>query len=158
MRLDKLIPQLAGLVVKRIVLAENSITLIAAARGPTARCPCCHQWSARVQSRYWRAIADVPLSRRSVRLHLQVRRFRCTNEACPRRIFAEQFPRLVARYARRTLAQSHMLEEIALALGGQAGARLAAAPRCTDESQHALAAVEGTPHGDASDAARVGRR
>ncbi len=127
MRLDILIPQLAGLVVERIVLAEISITLIAAARDPTARCPCCHYESARVQSRYWRTIADGPLGRRPVRLHLQVRRFRCTNEACSRRLFAERFPRLVARHARRTLAQSHMLEDIALAVGGQAGAQLAAA-------------------------------
>ncbi len=127
MRLEILIPQLAGLVVEQIVLAENSITLIAAARGSTARCPCCHYESARVQSRYWRTIADIPLGRRPVQLHLQVRRFRCTNETCPRRIFAERFPRLVARHARRTLARSHMLKEIALALGGQAGVRLAAA-------------------------------
>jgi hypothetical protein len=56
---------------------------------------------------------------------LRVRRFHCSNRACPRQIFAERFPGLVAPYARRTLGQREMLEEVALALGGQAGAKLA---------------------------------
>ena len=76
-----------------------------------------------------------------------MRRFRCTKETCPRRIFAEQFPGLVARHARRTLAQSHMLEEIALALGGQAGARLAAALGAPTSRNTLLRLLKALPEG-----------
>lgn len=44
---------------------------------------------------------------------------------CPRVIFAERFPNLVATYGRRTLGQRAALKEIAFALGGSAGGRLA---------------------------------
>jgi hypothetical protein len=39
---------------------------------------------------------------------------------CPRAIFAERFPKLVAAYGRRTLSQRAALEVIAFALGGSA--------------------------------------
>jgi transposase len=61
------------------------------------------------------------------RLLVQVRRFFCRDAACLRRIFAERLPHLVERYARRTSALRATLQRIGLALGGAAGARLAAA-------------------------------
>jgi hypothetical protein len=45
-----------------------------------------------------------------------------------RRTFTEQFPEVAAAYARRTLRQAKTLGEIAFALGGRPGARLACAP------------------------------
>jgi transposase len=46
--------------------------------------------------------------------------------ACPRRIFAERLPATAARYARRTTRAAAALELLGFALGGRAGARLAA--------------------------------
>jgi transposase len=56
---------------------------------------------------------------------MTVRRFLCPGPQCPRRIFVEPLDGFAARYARTTtrLARTHL--EIGLALGGQAGARLA---------------------------------
>lgn len=43
---------------------------------------------------------------------------------CPRATFAEQVSSLTSRYARRTPAVTAVLQAVALALGGRAGARL----------------------------------
>jgi len=67
---------------------------------------------------------DLPADGRTVNLQLLVRRFRCINPACQRRVFAERFPRLVRPYARRTERLESLLTRIGVLLGGEAGARL----------------------------------
>jgi hypothetical protein len=62
----------------------------------------------------------------AVRLDLHVRRWFCANPACPRQIFAERLPTVVAPYARRTARLASVVEALALALGGEGGARLLA--------------------------------
>src|SRR5204863_8379639 len=90
-----------------------------------AGCPVCTRRSKRIQSVYHRTVADLPLAGRQLLLRLRVRRFRCGARRCPRAIFAERFPTLVAAYGRRSWGQRAALEAIAFALGGSAGARLA---------------------------------
>jgi hypothetical protein len=58
-------------------------------------------------------------------IDLSVRRIFCDNPECPRSSFAEQVPGLTLRYGRRTPGLQRVLEKIALALAGRAGARLA---------------------------------
>src|SRR5216684_3718194 len=89
-----------------------------------ACCPSCACWTAAVHSSYERTVADLPMADRQVVVHLQVRRFRCREQTCPRRTFVEQVPSLVQRYARRTRRLRGDLEEIGLALGGRPGSRL----------------------------------
>jgi hypothetical protein len=60
-----------------------------------------------------------------VRILLHVRRFFCDTEGCEQRIFTERPPNTVSWYARRTCRLSASIERIALALGGNAGSRLA---------------------------------
>ena len=55
---------------------------------------------------------------------LTVRRFLCRAPACPKVTFAEQVRSLTSRYARRTSGLTGVLQAVALALGGRAGARL----------------------------------
>jgi hypothetical protein len=59
-----------------------------------------------------------------MQIHLQARQFFCRNSACAAVTFAEQVPALAGRRARRTTGLTGSLKAIALALGGQAGARL----------------------------------
>jgi transposase len=108
-----------------VALDGETVTFHLAAATRCARCPLCSRRSKRVQSVYHRTVADLPLAGRRLMLRLRVRRFRCAARHCPRAIFAEQFPKLVAAYGRRTLGQCAALEAIAFALGGSAGARLA---------------------------------
>jgi transposase len=56
---------------------------------------------------------------------LSVRRLWCDNHGCDRRTFAEQIPGLTVRYGRRTPLLRAVLEKLAVALAGRAGARLA---------------------------------
>ena len=59
-------------------------------------------------------------------LQLTVRKFLCRNPTCVRRVFTERLPNLVAAYGRQTHRLATVLRAIGLALGGNAGARLAA--------------------------------
>jgi transposase len=60
-----------------------------------------------------------------VKLVLRVRKFFCKASPCERRIFTERLPGVVAPRARTTERLSMLLQAIAFALGGEAGARLA---------------------------------
>lgn len=90
-----------------------------------ACCPVCGTSSHRVHSRYSRCLGDLPWERLPVRILLSTRKFFCTSAGCKRRIFTEPLPGVAPRYARRTLRAAEALDWITLALGGQAGARLA---------------------------------
>ena len=127
MRLPPFLPHLKGLRLAEIAVADEGVTLQLFATRRTAPCPSCRHRSHRVHSRYDRTIADLPWSGTTVRLRVRVRRFICRDAACPQRIFAEQLPQLVDRYARRTHRLRDALRRIGLALGGAAGAHLAAA-------------------------------
>jgi hypothetical protein len=78
-----------------------------------------------VRSRDRRRLADVGVSGRRVVIVLSVRRLFCDEQACRRRRFAEQVPGLTIRYGRRTQLLRCLLEQVAVALAGRAGARLA---------------------------------
>ena len=95
------------------------------AHQPSSSCPSCGRRSSRVHSRYWRTIADLPWEGIPVRILLQARKFFCGDERCSRRIFTEQLPTTVARYARRSCRSREALSWVTLALGGRAGERLA---------------------------------
>lgn len=102
-------------------LAVAHFTAIAA----SAACPGCGTPSDRVHSHYRRTVADLPCQGRFLALRLRLRRFRCTKAGCPRAVFCERLPGLLAAHARSTdrLTDSH--RAIGFALGGEAGARLA---------------------------------
>jgi transposase len=102
----------------------SHLTMVVSTKADHARCPLCDQPSTQVHSRYHRSLADLPWNGIAVRLDLTTRRFFCRVADCPRRIFTERLPELVAPYARRTLRLTQVLEVIGLAIGGEAGARV----------------------------------
>lgn len=121
-----LLPHTPGLTLEQVELAAHGLTLTLRTSHPTARCPLCGTPSARIHSHYTRTVADLPWGGSAVQLLLQVRKFFCQMSACPRRIFTERLPQLVAPYARTTVRLQEVLRLIAFALGGEAGARLLA--------------------------------
>jgi transposase len=96
-----------------------------------AACTRCSVVSRQVHSRYRRQLADTASGGREVLIDLQARRFFCRNEACARATFAEQVPGLTTRYGRRTCGLQAVLQAVALALGGRAGARLTGRLSCS---------------------------
>src|SRR5215467_13500129 len=114
-----------GFEIQHTTSSENLLTITARALASASACPSCSQASTHIHSYYTRSPWDLPISGRSVRLVLQVRRFRCPNPRCSRQTFAERLPNLPVS-ARQTSRFGTILESIAVVLSGQAGARLAA--------------------------------
>ena len=100
------------------------LTIDASSKARSAVCPACGYRSQRVHGLYTRSPADLPVSDRTVGLRLRVRRFRCLSAACPRQTFAEPFPDLVARHARRTDRLPAAQVRTGLTTGAEPGARL----------------------------------
>jgi hypothetical protein len=119
------LPGLADLHIEALVTSETSLTIVASVAASTAVCPDCAQPSARIHSLYVRRPRELPWAGVPVQLTLQVRRFFCDTSACSRITFAEQVAGLTRPYAQRTVALNTALQSLGLALGGQAGARLA---------------------------------
>src|SRR5215475_11336078 len=90
-----------------------------------AACPICGTRSQRVHSRYRRQPWDMPWGQWPVQLIVHARRFFCDVPTCPRRIFVEPFPRVLARYARQTERLRWVLLELAHASSAEMAARLA---------------------------------
>ncbi len=109
-------------------LANDSggVAILTSTEGHAVRCPECGYPSPRVHSRYRRTLADLPWGGVPVRLHVTARKLFCDNVSCRRKVFTERLGGVAGRYARRTNRQREALEEIGLALGGRAGAGLAA--------------------------------
>ena len=85
----------------------------------------------RVHSSYQRRLADTASGGQEVLIDLQVRRFFCGNPGCAKTTFAEQVPGLTTRYGRRTCTLQAVLQAVAMALGGRAGARLTGRLACS---------------------------
>jgi transposase len=109
---------------ERVFVAGRSVRVRARTCGPAAACPGCGAVSRRVHSRYERRLLDTAAGGQEVLICLIVRRFLCKAPACPKVTFAEQVRGLASRYARRTSGLTGVLQAVALALGGRAGARL----------------------------------
>jgi transposase len=111
--------------VEALLLVDDGLTILASSEATDAPCPLCGWRSGRVHSRYRRTLADLPWADVAVSIRVQVRKFFCDNDACRRRIFAERLSGVAQSSARRTDRQGKALTAIALALGGEGGARLA---------------------------------
>uniref|UniRef100_UPI002F90E196 transposase family protein n=1 Tax=Kitasatospora sp. NBC_01519 TaxID=2903576 RepID=UPI002F90E196 len=120
---DLLFPGI-GVEVEEMVLGEDEVRLAVRSVAASAVCPGCGRMSSRLHCYYRRRLADRPVAGRRVRLDLRARRLVCGNDRCGRRTFAEQIPALTSRHARRTTALTAQLTDIALFLGGRAGARI----------------------------------
>jgi transposase len=108
-------------------------------------CPVCAVFTSRVHSRYTRTPADLPWGTARVRWQLRVRKFVCTNAQCPRRIFTERLPEVVAPWARRTRRLVAWLIAVGLALGGAAGMRLSRRLGCPLSRQTLLRLIRRLP-------------
>jgi transposase len=129
----------------KITVEQETVWLQLTTTAPRGRCPLCAVPSSSVHSRYQRHLTDLPWGTRVVRIHLMVRKFVCRNTTCTRRIFTERLPDLVAPSARKTDRLITVLRAIGVALGGNAGARLAARLRLPTSPATLLRLVRTAP-------------
>jgi transposase len=101
--------------------------------------------SGRGHSRYGRRLADAAIGGRRVMIRLTVRRFFCACAGRPHKTFAEQVAGLTVRYGRKTPLLAAALRDIAVALAGRAGSRLAASLGMPASRQVLLRLVMATP-------------
>jgi Transposase/zinc-finger of transposase IS204/IS1001/IS1096/IS1165 len=105
-------------------LRDRLLLHLEAVRGAVP-CPMCQTPSTRVHSRYYRRPWDLPWGPWPVQLVVQARRFFCDVPTCPRQIFVEPFPGVLARYARQTERWREVLLELAHASNAEMAARVA---------------------------------
>ena len=111
-----LLPNTVNLSIERVVV-EDTLSVTLRSELFTAVCPSCGQAAKRIHSRDLRHPDDLPISGRSVRLVIEVRRFFCDNACCPRKTFAEQLPTFVRPHAQRTVRLQVTLQQLGLADG-----------------------------------------
>jgi transposase len=108
------------------VLPEpDQVTIEASPRPTAAECPDCGLVTRRIHSVYGRVLHDLPWQGRPVTIRVAARRFRCPNRGCSRQTFTERLPGVMALSSRRTGRLGELQRHLAMALGGEAGARLA---------------------------------
>jgi transposase len=118
-----LLPENVNLSIEQVAV-DDVVTVTLRSEVLMAVCPSCGHGTKRVHSRYQRKPSDLPVCGRPVRLVLEVRRFFCDQAGCPRKTFAERMPSLLRPHAQRTMRLQGALQQLGLALGGEAGARL----------------------------------
>src|SRR5262245_47117004 len=123
--ISRLLPDATAVRLDSVDTDADGIVLTLTMVSASVLCPQCQQPATKVHSRYVRTLADLPQVTLSAQLRLTVRKCFCRNPACSRRIFAEQPPSLVVPFARRTNRLRLEQQQLALAHGGEAGARTA---------------------------------
>lgn len=103
----------------------STVTFALASVQTTTCCPLCGTSTARIHSHYTRTVLGLPWAGVLVQLRLRVHKFFCDLPECPRTIFTERLPQVLAPRARRTHRLATAQQRIGLALGGAAGERLA---------------------------------
>src|SRR5258706_12638814 len=116
--------ELPGMSLDELEVDAEMITIQTHVEASEAACPICQTLAQRVHSHYRRTLRDVPCGTKALRLVVQVRRFFCDNQDCPRKIFAERLAALTEVKARMTTRFVRGLAEVGFALGGRAGALL----------------------------------
>jgi transposase len=89
-----------------------------------SRCPACGKLSRSRHSAYLRRLKDLPWQGCAVELRLKIRRFRCRNRGCARKIFAEPIPEIARSYARWTTRVGEIIRLIGYTAGGLPGSRI----------------------------------
>lgn len=116
-----LLPHLARVQVHDVLPRGRTVCVHASTASSQAVCRRCGQVSGRRHSRYRRQLADCAIGGREVQIELTVSRFFCDEAACPATTFVEQVEGLTVPYGRRTELAAHVVEAVALMLGGRAG-------------------------------------
>lgn len=122
--ISPLLPEFPGFAITAITFVSEMIGIALRATTRTVNCPVCNRPATQVHSRYSRTLADCPVRQHPLILRVSARKFICNNSLCDRRIFCERLA-LAKPYARTTSDLAELHRTLGLALGGQAGSRLA---------------------------------
>jgi len=123
---DSLLTNGLRLRVDGVEMEEDTVVVSVTSMNQKGTCPHCQTISERTHSSYQRRPADVPFAGCAVRLDMTIPRFFCDNEECESKTFTERIPDFIEPYAHCTNRLASQQQQVAFALGGEAGSRLLA--------------------------------
>ena len=100
------------------IMNSGQIQIKLATTTTTAACCVCGHFASSVHSHYTRTLSDLPWATNILTIELCVKRFRCQNEKCARKIFSQPIGWAPA-YARRTSHMAKGLAHIGFSGGGK---------------------------------------
>ncbi len=106
--------------VSKIEFKPPVIHIYASLSGKRAKCTECKKNSYSVHDRYERRITDLPVFEYHSKIILTVRKFKCLNDKCKRKVFTEQNNNILP-YARRTERVTRLLSDIAIDMSTGSG-------------------------------------
>jgi transposase len=121
---QSVLPNPRLLVLESIEQSEDHF-LLAVRIEQVPSCPECGRVSESRHSSYVRRLQDLPWQGLSVQIHLRVRRFRCRNCNCPRKVFTERVEGIPS-YLRHTSRLAEIVRVVGYVAGGLPGSRLLA--------------------------------
>jgi transposase len=142
---ETILPDRDSLSLQSVTCEGDTLVVVVHARRVAVPCPACAEVTSEVHSRYWRTLADLPCIGQSVRVRLHTRRWFCRNARCTRRIFTERLPAVAAPHAQRTARLAALVVAVAVAHGGEAGARTLQALGVSLRGATLLTALRRTP-------------
>ncbi len=107
----------------RIEYTNTTVWIYASIKANRSRCPNCGKFSKKIHDRYIRTISDLPVFQHRTIIRLKIRKFKCGNTRCKRKVFSEQIPAIL-RYSRRTNRVLGILDSLAIELTGKLGSIL----------------------------------
>jgi transposase len=123
-----LLPAIQGLQIERMSILTNQVLFFLETNLASASCPQCQTISHQKHGFYRRTLQDLAWGEYGVRLYLKIKRFVCSNSACPALTFSESrsenLRATVKPHARRTLRCTRILTKLAFEMGGQATSRV----------------------------------
>ena len=110
---------------KVLAVERNETDWIVAVEGlDHGTCPVCGLQSISRHSSYRRTLQDLSAQGKPVSVRVRMTRWRCRNDRCERRIFAERLPELTAPFARRTARLAGIVRLFGHGVGGRPSERL----------------------------------
>src|SRR5487761_173011 len=119
---QSVLPNPRSLVLETIEQSEDYF-LLSVHVEQASYCPECGQHSISRHSSYVRRLQDLPWQGLTVQILLRVRRFRCRNRGCPRKVFTERVEGIPS-YLRQTSRMAEIVRVVGYAAGGLPGTRL----------------------------------
>lgn len=111
-----------GIKISGYEIHDGCIKYYATSTKKSCRCPHCNQPSYNVRSRYTRKLMDLPAAGYPVSVILDVRKFKCSNKNCIRKIFSESYTGYTQAYSRRTNRASSLLSSFLIEMSSRKGA------------------------------------
>jgi transposase len=131
MKSKELIIELLGgmpwLSIKGIEVTSKQVDSKAQSLQKESACPCCGVLSKSIHSHYERTLLDLPWADYGVRVHVAVRRFRCGEKACERKVFTERFTTWISSYARRMARAWEVIKRLSIETSSRSTSRISQA-------------------------------